>query len=339
MAPSSLALSSIAVACILSGTALPAAAQAASGRARAGAPLPQQATDASRAASRRNASAKVSATPQALVEATEALAAGDARRALTLVEPYLEANPSSVDARLLAARVQIARDDYDAAYQHLRRALRRDPRNVDVLYYLGMVTGRLAATTFEQLTNSAPDSARVHQLNAETLEAQQRRPEAEHEYEEALRREPKLVDALLGLARLKRIRLECDQAIALYEKAEALSPTFDGAYGLGVCYATNQDDERAIASYRRALRLDPKSAVSWSGLGSSTLRLGRTADAIADLRRAIEIEPDMGQAYYALGMAYQKAGERERARQAFATAERLRSGDRSSSQTAPPQEP
>ena len=79
---------------------------------------------------------------------------------------------------------------------------------------------------------------------AESLEAQDRRQAAETEYEAALAPRPDLLEALLGLAKLKRIRLACDEAIALYKnRAEAsVRPTFEGAYGLGMCESVRQND-------------------------------------------------------------------------------------------------
>jgi tetratricopeptide (TPR) repeat protein len=225
---------------------------------------------------------------------------------------------------LILAQVAIARDDYDAAYERLRPALVSDPKNVDVLYYVGTIAARLAGAEFQRVTRLDPNSARAHQLAAEAAEAQDHRAEAETAYEAALRVQPTLVDALLGLARLKRIRLDCDAAIALYEKAEALMPTFDSAYGLAACYAVNQDDERSIAQYRTALKRDPKSSVAWSGLAAAQLKAGHAADAIASARRALAIEPRMGEAYYVLGRAYQTSGDAARAKDAFSKAEQLR---------------
>jgi cytochrome c-type biogenesis protein CcmH/NrfG len=275
-----------------------------------------------------------------LEQASRALAAGDPARASALAAGYLKTHPTSTRARLMLAQAAIARDDYQAAYDHLRPALSSDPRNVDVLYYMGSIAGRLAGAELQRVSQVAPDSARAHQLAAEAAESQDHRAEAETAYEAALRVQPTLVDALLGLARLKRIRLECDDAIALYEKAESLQPTFDSAYGLAACYAVNQDDQRSIVQYRTALRRDPKSAVAWSGLAAAQLKTGHAADAIASARRALAIEPLMGEAYYVLGRAYQVSGDAAQAKDAFAKAEQLRMNpDAAPSSAAPPERP
>jgi tetratricopeptide (TPR) repeat protein len=263
-----------------------------------------------------------------LAEASRALSAGDTARALEIGAAYLKQHPADAAARVLMARAHMERNELDAAYEHVRRALRTDPRNVDALYYLGLITGRMAQAEFQRLFAMAPDSPRVHQLMAESLEAQERRTEAEAEYEAALKGKPDLLDALLGLARLKRIRLECDGAIELYTRAEAIRPTFDGAYGLGTCYLRQQENEAALARFQQAVDRNPRAAVAWVGLGSALLGLGRASDAIARLQHAIQLEPGMSEAHYVLGRAYQAAGDTARAQEAFAHAERLRTATR-----------
>jgi tetratricopeptide (TPR) repeat protein len=269
-----------------------------------------------------------SAPAGALTPAWQAFYAGDLDKAVTLARAALKANAGNTRARLVLARVAIERGDAEGAYTELRRAQRQAPDDPDVLYYLALVSGDLARGAFDALYALAPDSARVHQLMAESLEAQEKHAEAETEYEAALRADPTLVDALLGLGRLKRIRVACDEAITLYEKAEAIRPTPEGAFGLGTCLAARRDDERAIEYFRQALARDGQMAVAWVGLGLSLTRVDRPADAIAALQKAIAIEPGMSEAYYALGQAYRKAGDDERSRGAFEKARELQAAGR-----------
>ena len=276
------------------------------------------------AAPGRVAAAGDSQPAAAIAAANNALAAGDLDRAVTLAAGHLRQHPHSAAARVVVARVHIARDELDAAWQELNHAAAEHPRDVDVLYYLGQVSGQLAARQFERLVQQSPVSARGHQLLAESLEAQERRSDAEREYEAALAIKPDLLDALLGLARLKRIRLDCDGAKALYTRAEAVHPTFDAAYGIGACLLREQAHDAARVQLERAVAREPKSAVALVGLGSALLGLNRPADAIPPLERAVAIEPAMDDGWYVLGRAYQAAGRADQAQRAFATVERLR---------------
>lgn len=264
------------------------------------------------------------AADDGLAEVSRALTAGDADRAVLLGTGYLKRHPGDVRAQLLLVRAHLARDEWDRAYRVANRAARAHPADVDVLYHLGLVTRRLAADEFQRLMRMAPDSARVHQLQAEMLEAQERGADAEKEYAAALAVKPDLLDALLGWGKLKRVRLACEEAIGLYDKAESIRPTFDAAYGLGVCHSYLQHEETAVAKFEQAVQRGPSAAVAWAGLGKSLIKLGRTAEGTMKLERAIAIEPEMYEAHYMLGMAYQASGDMPRAQGAFKKAEQLR---------------
>ncbi len=274
-----------------------------------------------------------------LSDAGHALQAGDLDRAFQLGTAYLKAHPASAAANVLLARIAMAKSDPDAAYTHLRAALAASPADVDTLYYLGMLSGQLSEREFQQLARIAPDSAQLHQLAAESLVAEEKRADAEVEYQAALKADPNLYEALLGLAKLERIRLACEEAAVLYQKAEAIRPSFDGAYGLGVCQSYLQDDEAAAKSFDRALAIDSKAAVAWVGLGTSLTKLGRAAEAIPKLQRAVALEPGMTEAYYALGMAYRATGDQARAAEAFQRAQQRGPTSGSASPAVPPKAP
>jgi predicted Zn-dependent protease len=277
------------------------------------------------AANRSGRSGPGTGAPAATVTAAaNALAAGDLDRAASLARGHLGQHPRSASARVVLARVHMARGDLDAAWRELHRAAAEHPRDIDVLYYLGQVSAQLAAEQFDRLVQASPVSARGHQLLAESFEAQERRSDAEREYQAALAMKPDLLDALLGLARLLRIRLDCEGAKALYARAEAVRPTFDAAYGTGACLLREHSYEAARAQLEKALARDPRSVVALVGLGGALLGLNRPAEAIAPLERAVAIEPAMDEGWYVLGRACQAAGRPEQAQRAFAMVERLR---------------
>ena len=259
--------------------------------------------------------------------ATRALEEGAPDRAITLARAAVQAHPEDVAARVLLARVHLALGQLDLADEQLQQAARLAPRDEHVLYYIGLVTSQLARREFERLFVVAPDSARVHQLMAESLEARELRAAAEEEYQAALRVDPEAYDALLGLARLQRIRLDCEHAVALYQRAERLRPSYEGAYGLGSCQLRQQDFAAALVSLEQAVTRDPSAALAWVALGSARLGAGHANDAVPALERAIALEPRMGEAYYMLGRVYQSTGDTARAREAYARARQLRVGE------------
>jgi tetratricopeptide (TPR) repeat protein len=293
---------------------------------------PEPSSEAAR--SKPAAQSRDQGTDTRLGQAFEALYSGDPSRALQLASDYLKQRPNSVRALVLAARAHVARGEYSAAYGLLRKALAVDARNVDVLYFLGIVSRELATREFDRLYAVAPDGARVHQLMAESFKMQDKLAEAAAEYELALRANPNQPDALIGLADLRRDESSCDEAILLYQRAEAVKPTYDGAYGLGACLALQNEHARAVEQFRAAIKQDPQSAVAYFALGSSLFQSGDATAALAPLERAVTLEPRMRQGYYLLGRAYRALGLLERSRQALARVDALAQAERTGDQKA-----
>jgi tetratricopeptide (TPR) repeat protein len=268
-------------------------------------------------------------------QAFKALYSGDPDRALQLSSEYLKQHPSDVRVLVLQARAHMARQEYEEAYDGLVKALAVDGRNADALYFLGTVAAQLSTGAFDRVFALQPDGARVHQLMARSLKLQDSPIEAAAEYELALKADPSLVDILLEFAGMDREQSNCDHAVGLYERAQRVQPSYDGAYGLGVCLALQNNHPRAVEAFRDALKDDPKSAAAEFGLGSSLLQMGDAAAAVAALERAAQLAPNMRETYYVLGRAYQKMGQSERAQQAFARATALAQSERANVVKAP----
>jgi tetratricopeptide (TPR) repeat protein len=269
------------------------------------------------------------APPAAINEAFTALYSGDPDRALQLASNFLKQHPTDLGALVIGARAHLARNEPQPAYVLLRRAILINPRDPDALYFLGIAAAELAAREFERVRALAPDGARVHQLMARSLKMQEKLAEAAAEYELALQKDPKLTEALLELAMIRREETNCDEAVRLYERAERIVSSFEATYGLGACFSALNQHTRAVDAFRKALAFDPRSAVAHFGLGDSLLKSGDVASAVRALERATTLQPAMRQAHYLLGRAYREMNMPERSRQAFARAEELAKAERS----------
>ena len=64
-----------------------------------------------------------------------------------------------------------------------------------------------------------------------------------------------------------------------------------------------RQDESALASFQKALDMDPEYPPAHAGMGISLLHLGRRSEAILQLQRAIQLKPDYAEAYGNLGVA------------------------------------
>ena len=96
-----------------------------------------------------------------------------------------------------------------------------------------------------------------------------------------------------------------DDAIASYQKAIALDPDDTTAYyNIGITYQALKRYDDAIASYQKAIVLDPDYAMAYNNLGNTYKALKQYDDAIASYQKAIALDPDYAMAYNNLGNTY-----------------------------------
>lgn len=86
--------------------------------------------------------------------------------------------------------------------------------------------------------------------------------------------------------------------------------TKEDFYDQGMMEFSLAEFDKAIASYRQAVELDPAYFDAWHALGMAYLRAGRVAEAIAAGRRAVELNPNDMLAHTSLSMYYMKAGDK-----------------------------
>ena len=254
----------------------------------------------------------------ALTACSSALYRRDYIEAAQIAEQHLRRYPNDVPVRVILARAELAQGRFQEAFEELQKALASDPRNIDALYYLSLVSRELSEREYQRLFSMAPDSARVHQLLGEAALGAENKTEAEEEFQKALAANPGSVEVLTELAELKRSQSKFDEAITYYLRAEKIGPlSYDVAYGLGACYTYKQDYSQAIEWLRKAAALAPDSAAARFALGNALFQNGQTEAAIPELNAALRLEPRMKQAYFLLGRAYSKLGRQEEAKAAI----------------------
>ncbi|WP_439394981.1 tetratricopeptide repeat protein [Bradyrhizobium sp. PMVTL-01] len=107
---------------------------------------------------------------------------------------------------------------------------------------------------------------------------------------------------------------ENDRAIADYTEALRLNPKYAIAYNnRGLAFSEKGENDRAIADYNEALRLDPKYAIAYNNRGLAYWRKGENDRAIADYNEALRLNPKYAVAYSSRGLAYSEKGENDRA--------------------------
>ena len=105
-----------------------------------------------------------------------------------------------------------------------------------------------------------------------------------------------------------------DRAIADYNEALRLDPKFTFAYNnRGRTYWAKGDNDRAIADFNEALRLDPIFTLAYNNRGNAYGAKGDNDRAIADFNEALRLDPKFTFAYFNRGRAYRAKGDDDRA--------------------------
>ncbi len=128
------------------------------------------------------------------------------------------------------------------------------------------------------------------------------------EYDKALARNPKYIDALVLRGDARKARGEIDRAIADYSKALNVDAKHAVALAArGVAFEAKGLAARAIDDYTRAIK-SSKAPVAYFLRANAYLANGDAAAAIKDYTSAIEGETGFVQAYQNRAVAYERAG-------------------------------
>jgi tetratricopeptide (TPR) repeat protein len=181
-----------------------------------------------------------------------------------------------VGAQDALAIAQLETGHLSEAVTNFNAVLANRPNDPDILYYLGHASGLLSKTAIDALLSAHPDSARAHEALAENYFVLRQMPQAEKEYQEALRIRPDLPG----------LHLE-----------------------LGQVYANSAEWTKAEEEFRAETRLQPGKAEAAYRLGAALLQQGKTLEAFAELKRANDLKPDMPETLYSLGKAASLTGD------------------------------
>ena len=217
---------------------------------------------------------------------------------------------------MAAARCAMAIGEGTVAIEALLQLRTQFPQNPEVLYTSARFLSLLADQAAQELFKNAPDSYQAAELNAESLESQQRWDDAVAAYRKILEQHPKLPEMHFRIA---RILLERSSTSEAAEKARAellqeleLNPTSASAeFVLGEVARRSGQWEEAIQHFTRASKLDVGFAEAYLALGMSLSSTGKHAEAIAPLERYVKIVPENPAGHYQLAMAYSRTGNRD----------------------------
>jgi tetratricopeptide (TPR) repeat protein/glycosyltransferase involved in cell wall biosynthesis len=122
-----------------------------------------------------------------------------------------------------------------------------------------------------------------------------------------------------GIALARQGRL--DEAVASFQRAVQINPQDAAAHGnLGLALSMQGKLDEALVCCRRVVELRADSAEGYSNLGRLWMAQGRIEEALACLRRSLELKPGFAEAHNRLGLALQKQGKAEEAAASYRAA-------------------
>jgi tetratricopeptide (TPR) repeat protein len=114
-----------------------------------------------------------------------------------------------------------------------------------------------------------------------------------------------------------------EQAIASFSRAVELDPTADHYFARGLAYSDQGAQKLAIADYTQAIQLDSNFAAALYQRGMAHYALKDNAAAVADFTQALNVDQSFVAAYYSRGLAYYDLGNEKLARQDYNKARQL----------------
>jgi tetratricopeptide (TPR) repeat protein len=183
------------------------------------------------------------------------------------------------------------------------------PYDPDVLYIVYRTHSALAERALSTLAIVDPNSARLHEVLAESHAADGDFPNAITEYEKVLAIAPTLpgVHFELGQAILRN-KVDEDsrrRAEQQFEAALAENP-YDAhsEYELGEINFLRSNWKDALQHYSRAAQLQPNLVDAQVALGKVLTEMGQPDEAIKHLQEAVRLDPDDASAHYRLAQVY-----------------------------------
>lgn len=184
----------------------------------------------------------------------------------------------------------------------------REVKGPEAIYLRGAAYRQLGQSMLDRLIEESPDSARSHQLLADSLYAENRFSEAAEQYLLALERQPGDPVLLLSLANARLREPDFRLATEAYRKVLAISPAdAEASYNLGLALAAQNLHRDAVIPLRRALELQPDLALAHAALGKALAAVGEAEEAVAHMEAGASTDED-GTLHYQLFQAYRKLG-------------------------------
>jgi tetratricopeptide (TPR) repeat protein len=227
--------------------------------------------------------------------------------ALAALERAAQLLPADAEAHANLGAVLLERQAWESALESLRRALKLEPRNPQVLLDAAQAQRALgrpleAVTLYHWALQLEPRRREAHNDLGNAYLELGKAQEAVQCYRYALQLKPDDPLVLCNLANALRQLGQFPEAISLSRRSLLLAPTLAMARNnLGLCLAAQGGAAEAIDCFQEALRLEPRYLEAYCNLGMIYAQQGARREAAAAYARALELSPNRRDILCSLG--------------------------------------
>ena len=228
--------------------------------------------------------------------------AGDIEASSRELSAIIDAEPDNLQAKVLLGAVLVEQRRFDDAEEYLRGVVRDNPRNAMALYYLGVL----------ERARERPLAARDHLAEAQ---------DGEGVTDEHRRLYAETLIELGGRENLERSLRPLDNIIERYESRQGPVMDLDGITDIlllrGRTYIELRRYDRALADFRRAIKLNPVRADVITSLAEGLVRRRQFDEAETYLKAVLRDNPGYAPAHYQMGLLMNARGRSADARKHF----------------------
>jgi len=235
------------------------------------------------------------------------------------------------------ANESFERQSFNDAEAEIHSWLGTHPQDLKARYLEARIDHYLSLSVLDRVLKSFPDSARSHQLLAQTFEQRDEDGNAIVEYQKVEGLDPTLPGIHFAMGHLLLKDGDFDHAAVELKEELRINPEHPEANAeMGMILAEQGREEDAIEYFKRAITLQPDLWIAHQELGKAYYLQKDYEKALAELKLAITDDPD-GNAHYQLGMVYKAMGQSSDANREFEAARKIKSDLRSQAKLQMPE--
>jgi predicted O-linked N-acetylglucosamine transferase (SPINDLY family) len=261
--------------------------------------------------------------PQLVQNATQHHQAGRLREAAGLYREILSIQPKNADVLHYLGVLELQAGHFEIAADFIQQALAVKPQFAQAFNNLGTAFKELgrfdqAVSAYRQAIVLKPASAPAHSNLGIVLKKQGLLDQAIAAFRQAIALQPKFSDAYYNLANALEDHDDLQEAVTAFRRAIALNPYFPQAFSnLGAVLGKLGRMVEAAAAYRQAVALNPQNALALANMGHVLCELRQYAQAESACRRALALEPRLHLAHNNLGNVLLAQGQQHQAVAAY----------------------